>query len=138
MQKDKINKLVFYLYNYNNIDRLIKEREYDIIDMTSVSYYTWIKSIKDEQNTPENQAIKLAEDKQIKEYKQWQEFIKQTLVFLYQNKPIYYKLLYLKYFKKYSNKHIVKILNINEKALKSLNAKLIDLIYKNAEKRELF
>lgn len=136
--KDKnYDKIIFYLYNYNNIDNLIKKREIDIIDSTNITSNAWVKSIKENENTLENQAIKLAEDTQIIEYKQWQVFIKGILVFLCKNKPICYKYLYLKYFLQKNNEEIIRTLKINLKELKELKAKLIEFIYKNAQNRNL-
>lgn len=136
--KDKnYDKIIFYLYNYNNIDNLIKKRETDIIDSTNITSNAWKKSLKENENTLENQAIKLVEDTQILEYKQWQVFIKGMLVFLYKNKPIFYKYLCLKYFLQKNNEEIIRTLKINLKELKELKAKLIEFIYKNAQNRNL-
>ena len=37
MNKEKINKILFYLYNYENIDDLIEQRKNEIIDTVNVS-----------------------------------------------------------------------------------------------------
>ena len=44
MNKEKINKILFYLYNYENIDDLIEQRKNEIIDTENVSAVDWIKS----------------------------------------------------------------------------------------------
>lgn len=134
MTRQECKKIEFYLYNYNRINILIKEREMQIIDSINVSSRSWIKSLKGIGNTTEDQVIKLIEDKLIKEYKEWQVFIKKILAFLYENKSIYYKYLKLKYLLEKDDKEIMKILKINFEQLKRLRTKLLTFIYKNENK----
>ena len=136
MTRQECKKIEFYLYNYNRINILIKEREMQIIDSINVSSRRWIKSLKGIGNTTEDQVIKLIEDKLIKEYKEWQVFIKKILAFLYENKPIYYKYLKLKYLLEKDDKEIMKILKINFEQLRKLRIKLLTFIYKNENKGE--
>ena len=105
-----------------------------IIDSINVSSRSWIKSLKGIGNTTEDQVIKLIEDNLIKEYKEWQVFIKKILAFLYENKSIYYKYLKLKYLLEKDDKEIMKILKINFEQLKRLRIKLLTFIYKNENK----
>lgn len=134
MTKQECKKIEFYLYNYNRINLLIKEREMQIIDSINVSNKSWIKSLKGIGNTTEDQVIKLIEDNLIKEYKQWQVFIKKILAFLYEHKPLYYKYLKLKYLLEKDNKEIMRVLKINFEQLKILRIKLLTFIYKNGNK----
>lgn len=134
MTKQECKKIEFYLYNYNRINLLIKEREMQIIDSINISSRSWIKSLKGIGNTTEDQVIKLIEDNLIKEYKEWQVFIKKILAFLYENKSIYYKYLKLKYLLEKDDKEIMKILKINFEQLKRLRIKLLTFIYKNENK----
>ena len=134
MTKQECRKIEFYLYNYNRINLLIKEREMQIIDSINVSNKSWIKSLKGIGNTTEDQVIKLIEDNLIKEYKQWQVFIKKILAFLYEYKPLYYKYLKLKYLLEKDNKEIMRVLKINFEQLKILRIKLLTFIYKNGNK----
>ena len=101
MNKEKINKILFYLYNYENIDDLIEQRKNEIIDTVNVSSVAWIKSKQGNGNTLEDQVIKLIEDPLILEYKRWQVFIKRMLVFLSLYKPILYKYVLLKFMQKH-------------------------------------
>ena len=137
MTRQECKKIEFYLYNYNKINILIKEREMQIIDSINVSSRSWIKSLKGIGNTTEDQVIKLIEDNLIKEYKEWQVFIKKILAFLYENKSIYYKYLKLKYLLEKDDKEIMKILKINFKQLRKLRIKLLTFIYKNENKGNL-
>ena len=134
MTKQECKKIEFYLYNYNRINLLIKEREMQIIDSINVSNKSWIKSLKGIGNTTEDQVIKLIEDNLINEYKEWQVFIKKILAFLYENKSIYYKYLKLKYLLEKDNKEIMRVLKINFEQLKILRIKLLTFIYKNGNK----
>lgn len=137
MNKEKINKILFYLYNYENIDDLIEQRKNEIIDTVNVSSIAWIKSKQGNGNTLEDQVIKLIEDPLILEYKRWQVFVKRMLVFLSLYKPTFYKYVFLKFMQKKENDEISKALNLDFKHLKILKVKLLELFYKNAKLRNL-
>ena len=137
MNKEKINKILFYLYNYENIDDLIEQRKNEILDTVNVSSVAWIKSKQGNGNTLEDQVIKLIEDPLILEYKRWQVFVKRMLVFLSLYKPTFYKYVFLKFMQKKENDEISKVLNLDFKHLKILKVKLLELIYKNAKLRKL-
>ena len=137
MNKEKINKILFYLYNYENIDDLIEQRKNEIIDTVNVSSIAWIKSKQSNGNTLEDQVIKLIEDPLILEYKRWQVFVKRMLVFLSLYKPTFYKYVFLKFMQKKENDEISKALNLDFKHLKILKVKLLELFYKNAKLRNL-
>ena len=137
MNKEKINKILFYLYNYENIDDLIEQRKNEIIDTVNVSSIAWIKSKQGNGNTLEDQVIKLIEDPLILEYKRWKVFVKRMLVFLSLYKPTFYKYVFLKFMQKKENDEISKALNLDFKHLKILKVKLLELFYKNAKLRNL-
>ena len=137
IKKKKINKILFYLYNYENIDDLIEQRKNEIIDTVNVSSIAWIKSKQGNGNTLEDQVIKLIEDPLILEYKRWQVFLKRMLVFLSLYKPTFYKYVFLKFMQKKENDEISKALNLDFKHLKILKVKLLELFYKNAKLRNL-
>lgn len=139
MTEQEYKKVEFYLYNYHKINYLIKNRETDLIDSINVSNNAWIKSIKDTSNTMEDQAIKIIDDNIIKEYKEWQVFLKKILVFLCEKKSIYYKYLKLKYFLNKDDLEIIKLMKIDYKKIKILKNKLIEFVFKmkNIEKFEL-
>ena len=139
MTEQEYKKIEFYLYNYHKINRLIRDREIDLIDSINVSNNAWIKSINETSNTMEDQAIKIIDDNLIKEYKEWQVFLKKILVFLCEKNPIYYKYLKLKYFLNKEDFEIIKLMKIDSKKIKFLKAKLIEFIYeiKKKEKIEL-
>lgn len=139
MTEQEYKKVEFYLYNYQKINYLIRNREIDLIDSINVSNNAWIKSINNIGNTMEDQAIKIIDDNLIKEYKDWQVFLKKILVFLYEKKPIYYKYLKLKYFLNKDDIEIIKLMKIDSKKIKVLKDKLIEFVFKmkNIENFEL-
>lgn len=137
MTEQEYKKIEFYLYNYNKINRLIKKRETDLIDSVNVSNSAWIKSLKETGNTTEEQAIKIIDDNLIKEYKEWQVFLKKILVFLCEKKPTYYKYLKLKYFLNKDDLEIIKLMKIDSKRVKILKVKLIEFIYEIKNKENL-
>ena len=61
MKKDCYKKVEFYLYNYRNLDNMIKEIRTSIIENVSISSYSHLIG----KNTVEEQAIKLADNKKI-------------------------------------------------------------------------
>lgn len=137
MENEKIKKILFYLYNYENIDDLIEQRKTQIIDTVDISSTAWMKSRQGNGNTLEDQVIKLIEDPLIMEYKRWQVFLKNILVFLCKKSPTLYKFVNYKYFKKLEDDEILKALKIDFKKLIVLRSKLLELIYKNAKIRNL-
>lgn len=137
MKRDEYRKAEFFLYNYLKTDELIKEVEEEIIDDINVSGSTWIKGITSYNNTLENQIIRLIENKRIIELKRWQVLIKNVLVFLKRNRPLYFELLKLKYLEQKSDKEIQKTFKIDFKRFKIINYKLVGFIIKNAKLRNL-
>ena len=137
MTEQEYKKVEFYLYNYHKINYLIKIRETDLIDSINVSNNAWIKSIKDTSNTMEEQAIKIIDDNLIKEYKEWQVFLKKILVFLCNKNFLLYNIAVLYYMENENLEYILKTLKIDLKDFILLDKKLISLIYKNAEIRNM-
>lgn len=137
MNKTDYKKIEYYLYNYSNIDKLIDEIKYGLINSVNVSGSAWRKGITVCNNTLENQVIKIIENKKILEFKRWQVLIKKVLVFLLQKYPKYYDFINLKYFQKQSKDEIEETLKFDFKKQKIIKDKLIGLVYKNAKMRNL-
>lgn len=137
MTEQEYKKIEFYLYNYHKINFLIREREMHLIDSINVSNNAWIKSLNESSNTIEDQVIKIIEDNLIKEYKEWQVFLKKILVFLCEKQPTYYKYLKLKYFLNKDDLEIIKLMKIDFKRVKILKVKLIEFIYEIKNKENL-
>lgn len=133
MNDKRCRKIKFYLHNYYNIDKLIEERKECIIESISPTSRTWLMN----GNTLENQTIKLIEDWKIIEYKRWQVFLKEILVFLCNKNFLLYNIVVLYYMENENLEYILKTLKIDLKDFILLDKKLISLIYKNAEIRNM-
>ena len=133
MNDKRCRKIKFYLHNYYNIDKLIEERKECIIESINPTSRTWLMN----GNTLENQTIKLIEDWKIIEYKRWQVFLKEILVFLCNKNFLLYNIAVLYYMENENLEYILKILKIDLKDFILLDKKLISLIYKNAEIRNM-
>ena len=131
MNDKRCRKIKFYLHNYYNIDKLIEERKECIIESINPTSRTWLMN----GNTLENQTIKLIEDWKIIEYKRWQVFLKEILVFLCNKNFLLYNIAVLYYMENENLEYILKTLKIDLKDFILLDKKLISLIYKNAEIR---
>lgn len=137
MDKQKVKKIKFYLYNYYELGNLINKRREEIIDAIKISNNAWLKSKNSEGYTLEDQVIKLDDDFKIIEYKRWQVFLKEILVFLCKKFPKCYQYVVLKYLENDDAEEISRLLKINFKELIILDNKLIELIYKKAKIRNL-
>ena len=133
MNDKRCRKIKFYLHNYYNIDKLIEERKECIIESISPTSRTWLMN----GNTLENQTIKLIEDWKIIEYKRWQVFLKEILDFLCNKNFLLYNIAVLYYMENENLEYILKTLKIDLKDFILLDKKLISLIYKNAEIRNM-
>lgn len=133
MNDKRCRKIKFYLHNYYNIDKLIEERKECIIESINPTSRTWLMN----GNTLENQTIKLIEDWKIIEYKRWQVFLKKILVFLCNKNFLLYNIAVLYYMENENLEYILKTLKIDLKDFILLDKKLISLIYKNAEIRNM-
>lgn len=137
MEKNEYRKAEFYLYNYLNTKDLIEKVEQEIIDNINISGNSWIKGITENNNTLENQVIKLIENKKIMEIKRWQVLNKEVLVFLFEKYPMYYKFLKMKYLDKLSIMEIQDSLKIDFERQKNIKDKLVVFIINLAKKRNL-
>ena len=133
MNDKRCRKIKFYLHNYYNIDKLIEEIKECIIESINPTSRTWLMN----GNTLENQTIKLIEDWKIIEYKRWQVFLKEILVFLCNKNFLLYNIAVLYYMENENLEYILKTLKIDLKDFILLDKKLISLIYKNAEIRNM-
>ena len=133
MNKYEYRKIEYFLYNYKDTDRIIKQIENNFINRTNITLNSWIK----DKNTLENQVIKIIDNKNILELKKWQVLNKEVLAFFMKKYPEYYNFLKLKYLEKRSKEEIKESLKIDFKEQKKLKDKLIELIYINANKRNL-
>ena len=123
MNDKRCRKIKFYLHNYYNIDKLIEERKECIIESISPTSRTWLMN----GNTLENQTIKLIEDWKIIEYKRWQVFLKEILVFLCNKNFLLYNIAVLYYMENENLEYILKTLKIDLKDFILLDKKVNQL-----------
>ena len=71
-----INKeITFMLYNFKNFEKLIENREEDLIDSIKVTNVAYLKAINKSNNTLEDMIIRFDNDKIIKRYQRWKQLI---------------------------------------------------------------
>ncbi len=122
----------FFLYNYKNLDNMIKEVEKEYIDLISGSVATWLKSQNEEQNTLEDQVICMIDDNRICRYKKWQAFLKEMLAFLYDEYPIMHEFIMLKYIKQKEDTFIKNRLKLNDAEFKRVRKVIVYWLWTNA------
>lgn len=138
IDKKTFKKIEFYLYNYHNIDELIKQTEMDIMDCTNISATSWIRGIKNNSaNTVENQAIRIIDSKRIKDYKRWKILLRKLLKILREKKPKIYAFIKAKYFEKDTKEDITEKLKISVEIQKDITKKVVSFIYRYAKKEGL-
>ena len=115
MNKYEYRKIEYFLYNYKDTDRIIKQIENNFINRTNITLNSWIK----DKNTLENQVIKIIDNKNILELKKWQVLNKEVLAFFMKKYPEYYNFLKLKYLEKRSKEEIKESLKIDFKEQKN-------------------
>ena len=133
----EFRKIEFYLYNYTNLGKMIKEIESEYIDLISGSVATWLKSQKEDSNTLEEQVICMIDDNRINEYKKWQVFLDEILVFLCEEYPVLFDFVSMKYIEKQDNTYIKNELQINDKELRKVRKTMITWIWINAIDEDL-
>jgi len=129
MKKIIYKRIEYYLYNYNNINKMIETIEQDIIDNADTSVTAWLKSKNIDTNTVENQAIRIADNKQINTLKKVRKIIQHYLYVFKVKNPKRYQFIKLKYFDKLSTLEINKILGYNEKEQIDITNNVVSFFY---------
>lgn len=127
----------FFLYNYKNLDNMIKEVEKEYIDLISGSVATWLKSQNSDMNTLEDEVICMIDDNRINRYKKWQAFLKEMLVFLCDEYPIMYKFVLFKYIQKKDDNFIKCKLKLNDMEIKRVRKVIVYWLWTNALDEEI-
>lgn len=125
MRADYYKKIEKYLYHLYEPEVLVQDvRDYYISRM-NVSKTTWLK----EQNSMENQVVKMMDSKQLKEIKRWLVFLKETLAFYKVEKPRFCGFIRLKYLRKRTDEDIQFVMKLNKKQFKELKNEVIGSIF---------
>lgn len=93
-------KLKFYLYNLDSLENQIKNMESDIIDTGQIGLKACLKSRHNYIGTIENQAIILAESKELNRLKKLKKDLEGSLENVKINYPYIFEFIKLKYFEK--------------------------------------
>ena len=137
--KNAEKEIIFMLYNYENIDKLIEQRKNDLIDTIKVTNKAHLKSIKGNGRTLEDVVASFDNDSYIKRLKEWKKIINSFKSRLYDEEDkTYYRFIILKYLRKIDEESIIEILNIEKKNLKVIDLFLKSLIYVSALDKKLF
>ena len=131
-------KIKYYLYIYNDMEKMIRQMEIDIIDSSSGSVNTWLRGKHCFTNTIENQAITLASSRKLKELKEWKNNLGKILNYIYRYYPVFYKYIELKYFRNLKNKDIKKILKLDINMQNKIDKNIISLIALCVDKTNFF
>lgn len=137
MKNNSDSKIKFFLYNYNNTELLIKEKEEEIIDGVNISGKAWMKGKykSSKSNSLENQVIRLIYEKN--KIKRWHLLNSKVFIFLRKKKPMKFRFVKLKYLDKKSEEEIEKIMKTDSEAQKIIDGQVIHLIEINARNRNL-
>ncbi len=130
MKKDCYKKVEFYLYNYRNLDNMIKEIRTSIIENVSISSYSHLIG----KNTVEEQAIKLADNKKIYKLKKIKQIINYSLKLIKRRNIKRYNFIISKYFNKENPIDIKKKVGYSEKEQRAITDTVVVFFYKQFKK----
>lgn len=131
-------ELVFMLYNYPNIDKLIENRKLEIIDKVNNSYNEWSKAKHSlYTNTLEDIVERIDSDKTISRLNKWKNIIEKFLGGISYNDMIK-RFVTNKYFFNGSTEEVMKTLKINYDEYYFLDQITKKSLYRLCEKENLY
>ena len=131
-------ELVFMLYNYPNIDKLIENRKLEIIDKVNTSYNEWSKAKHSlYTNTLEDIVERIDSDKAINRLNKWKSVINKFLSGISYNNMIK-RFVTNKYFLNGSSEEVMKTLKINYDEYYFLDQITKKSLYRLCEKENLY
>lgn len=131
-------ELVFMLYNYPNIDKLIENRKLEIIDKVNTSYNEWSKAKHSlYTNTLEDIVERIDSDKAINRLNKWKSVINKFLSGISYNNMIK-RFVTNKYFLNGSSEEVMKTLKINYDEYYFLDKITKKSLYRLCEKENLY
>ena len=130
------NKTIkYFLYNYDDIENIIKDKEQDIIDSINIGFNNWLKSKHCYTNTLENQAILLAESKELNDLKKIKNNLNNILNYIKNKYPFIYEFINIKYFNKNTRNQIKNKFKIPIEEQDIINKTAISLILEKLESK---
>lgn len=131
-------ELVFMLYNYPNIDKLIENRKLEIIDKVNTSYNEWSKAKHSlYTNTLEDIVERIDSDKAINRLNKWKSVINKFLSGISYNNMIK-RFVTNKYFLNGSSEEVMKTLKINYDEYYFLDQITKKSLYRLCEKENIY
>lgn len=131
-------ELVFMLYNYPNIDKLIENRKLEIIDKVNTSYNEWSKAKHSlYTNTLEDIVERIDSDKTISRLSKWKNIIEKFLGGISYNDMIK-RFVTNKYFFNGSTEEVMKTLKINNDEYYFLDQITKKSLYRLCEEENLY
>lgn len=134
MKENIYKKTEYYLYNYKNIDKLIEDIKQDIIDTSDGSVNAWLKGLKHNSNSVENQAIKIADSKKIQYLKKAKIIIDYYMNIFKKRNLKRYEFIKLKYLDKANSTEIEKSLRYNKKQQIDITNMVVSFFYRQFKK----
>lgn len=131
-------ELVYMLYNYPNIDKLIDNRKLELIDKINTSCYEWNRSKTSiTSNTLEDIVESFDTDSKLNRLNKWKKIIERFLSCFNYNSLIK-RFINNKYFLNASNKEVMKTLKINYDEYCFLDNIIKRTLFRICEKEQLY
>lgn len=133
MKENIYKKVEYYLYNYKNIDNKIEEIRDSIIESVNISTYSHLIG----QNSVEEQAIKLAENKKVYNLKKVKNVIQHYMEVFRNRNPKRYNFIKMKYFDKATPLEIERKLKYSAKQQKDITEMVVSFFYRQFKKAKI-
>lgn len=133
MKKNIYKTTEYYLYNYKNIDNKIEEIRDSIIESVNISTYSHLIG----QNSVEEQAIKLAENKKVYNLRKVKKVIQYYMEVFRNRNPKRYNFIKMKYFDKATPLEIERKLKYSAKQQKDITEMVVSFFYRQFKKAKI-
>ena len=133
MKENIYKKVEYYLYNYKNIDNKIEEIRDSIIESVNISTYSHLIG----QNSVEEQAIKLAENKKVYNLRKVKKVIQYYMEVFRNRNPKRYNFIKMKYFDKATPLEIERKLKYSAKQQKDITEMVVSFFYRQFKKAKI-
>ena len=130
MKENVYKRIEYYLYNYKNIDNKIEEIRESIIESVNISTNSHLTG----KNSVEEQAIKLADNRKIYNFKKAKAVISHYLKVFKNRNYKRYEFIKMKYLDKSSPLEIKKELGYNDKQQADITNMVVSFFYKQFKK----
>lgn len=133
LKENIYKKVEYYLYNYKNIDNKIEEIRESIIESVNISTHSHLIG----QNSVEEQAIKLAENKKVYNLKKVKKVIQHYMEVFRNRNPKRYNFIKMKYFDKATPLEIERKLKYSVKQQKDITEMVVSFFYRQFKKAKI-